>query len=674
MRLDLSVLNDAQRRAVTHGVGPLLVLAGAGSGKTRVIIYRIAERIRRGAAPERILGITFTNKAAAEMRERLARMYPRLNPGPWLSTFHSLGHSLLRAEHEPAGLRRNFPIYDEADSRGVLTEEMRAIVGMSEAEKNLDAARRAISNWKNRFVSATDAVERAGDSAEYLQARIYARYAERLRGLGAVDFDDLIYLPVRLIEDNADVRARWTSRFDTVLVDEYQDTNTSQYSFARLLAGPREDLTVVGDDDQSIYAFRGAEIEKILSFRRDFPGAEIITLEENYRSFATILAAANAVISHNPHRHPKTLRSMRGAGEKIQFLELEDEDHEAEEVVGRAMDAGRRGIPYEEQAILLRSAMQARPFEEKLRFFNIPYTIIGARSFFDRREVRDVLAYARLLVFPEDDIAALRILNTPRRGFGEGSRDKVDQRARTQKQPVLAILAELDAIEGISGVARDGAAALLQAIAAARAALGQGALAALRQLLDAVNYTQALREMAADGVEYDLRQKSVASLYASLERYEREHGPGCLEQYLIGLTLATHTDRDDAAAQKQLTLLTFHGAKGLEFRRVALVGLEDDIIPHRRAVTEGGDSAIEEERRLFYVAITRARDELLMTRCLSRRKYGREVDAEESRFLLEIPEQLVSREALVRSKEAPVDPQVAAAYLAEMRARHEQQR
>ena len=307
MRLDLSVLNEEQREAVTAGDGPLLVLAGAGTGKTRVIVYRIAHLIQRGTPGNRILGITFTNKAAKEMDERLGRMYPDLDPRPWLSTFHSLGFRLLRMEHEALGFRKRFPIYDESDSRGVLTEVLREIVGVTGAENTFDDVRRAISIWKNRLRSPEEALDESEGDDAFLRARAYARYQDRLDGLNAVDFDDLIYRPVRLLEENDEVRQRWTERFDHVLIDEYQDSNTAQYRLARALVGERENLCVVGDDDQSIYAFRGAEVEKILSFQRDFPRARTVTLEANYRSVGTILDAANAVIGCNPRRHSKRL-------------------------------------------------------------------------------------------------------------------------------------------------------------------------------------------------------------------------------------------------------------------------------------------------------------------------------------------------------------------------------
>ncbi|MCA8960387.1 MAG: UvrD-helicase domain-containing protein [Planctomycetes bacterium] len=653
---------------MTAGRGPLLVLAGAGSGKTRVITYRIAHLIQGGSSPDRILGITFTNKAAREMKERLLRMYPDMKPVPWLSTFHSLGYRILKIEHERLGYRKNFPIYDDADSRGVLTEEMRSVVGMSEAEKNLEAARREISHWKARFVAPEQALEEADDDTTYLRARIYARYSDRLASLNAVDFDDLIYLPVRLVRDHEDVRDRWTSRFDCVLVDEYQDSNTAQYEFSRLLAGPDQNLTVVGDDDQSIYAFRGAEVEKILSFRRDFPRASVVTLEENYRSVGTILDAANAVIANNLRRHPKTMRSVRGAGSPIPYLTFEDEALEAEEVVNRVRAAKSRGLKFADQAILLRSAIQARPLEEKLRFYQVPYTIIGARSFFDRREVRDVIAYLRLLVLPEDDIAALRILNTPKRGWGAGSREKLDTFARESKIPILEALRRLEEIPGVSSAARSGADDLIGALDRASAKVEIDGPGALRDLLEEVRYDFAIREMATDSSDYDARKRSVQFILDIVGRHQERKGPGKLREFLTGLSLDSSRGETETH-EDTLTLLTFHGAKGLEFRRVTLVGIDDDLIPHKKSVKEGGDKAIDEERRLFYVAITRAMDEILMTRAATRRQFGREVETIESRFVAEIPEELVVRKDVARADDTPVDQETRDDFMAQLRAR-----
>ncbi len=669
MRLDLSELNPDQRRAVTAENRPLLVLAGAGSGKTKVITYRIAYLIQSGVPSDAVVGITFTNKAAKEMRDRLRAMYPDLKPFPLLSTFHALGLRILRAEARALDYRPRFPIYDEGETRGILLEEVRSFIGLSEAEKNLDHLRRQISRWKNRFITPDAAVDDADDDETYMQARIYQRYQARLAGLNAVDFDDLIYLPTRLLTIDDGLRSKWTRKFQALLIDEYQDSNSAQFQFARLLAGREERITVVGDDDQSIYAFRGAEVERILSFERDFPHATRVTLDQNYRSLGYILEAANAVIGHNSKRHQKRLEPVRPGTGKVTLFVYPDEQTEAEDVVSRCIQAARRGVPYHEQAILIRSAIQARPFEEKLRFFDVPYTVVGTRSFFDRREVRDLLAYLRVLVIPEDDIATLRILNVPRRGWGTGSREKLDQFARDNRISVSAALNRLDEIPGISGSARAGSTALLTVLEAGRSKLEASASAALRYVASEIDYDQALSEVSKDIHELDFRRQGVEAFMKTVERFEERHGSEKIDTFLQNLLI--DRDASDGDQSGKLTLLTFHGAKGLEFRRAVLAGIEDELIPHRRAVQEGGELAIDEERRLFYVALTRARDELILTRALTRRKFGRTLETLPSRFLAEIPEELVVTKQVENGDDEPVDADTAADYLAQLRAKFE---
>ncbi|MEM7166418.1 MAG: UvrD-helicase domain-containing protein [Planctomycetota bacterium] len=668
MRLDLSPLNPEQLSAVTAPPGPLLVLAGAGTGKTRVITYRMAHQIKGGMPGDKILAITFTNRAAREMKERLLRMYPDLDPCPTISTFHSLGYSILRKEYKALEYRRKFPIYDSADAGGVLTEVLRDIVGATTAQKKLEVVTREVSNFKNRFLSPEAALEAAQDDDDYFYARAYQKYQERLRGLNAVDFDDLIYLPVRLIEENPELADRWTQAFSSVLVDEYQDSNTSQYRFARLLSGVNENLCVVGDDDQSIYAFRGAEVEKILSFRRDFPNAEVVTLERNYRSVQTILNAANAVIANNPKRHDKALKSARGEGGKIQLLELEDEEAEAEEVVLRIKEARQRGVRFAEQAILLRSAIQARPFEEKLRFYDIAYTIVGGRSFYDRREVKDVLAYLRLLLEPADDIAALRILNTPKRGWGKGSREKLDQWARDHNCSIVQALREAPNIGGIPAATCAAGIELAAQLEEYATRVDGGAADTAQAFFEEIGLQQALAEFSTDPQDLEYRRRNADSVIEALRRYEARAGLGNLEKFLRGITLDT-TEQEDEADVDRLTLLTFHGAKGLEFRCVYLVGLEDQLIPHARAMAEGGDAALEEERRLFYVAVTRAQDHLVMTRAAMRRRFGREFEGEESRFIAEIPEELLTRKAISAQDEEAAGEEAVEDFLQQMRAK-----
>ncbi len=654
MRLDLDVLNPEQREAVEHPGGPLLVLAGAGTGKTRVITYRIAHLMaQQGIQGDRILGITFTNKAAREMRNRLQRMYPDLDPMPVLSTFHGFGLALIRQEHRSCGLRSRFPIYDDSDVRSVLTEIVRHLAGMSQAEARVDDVKGVISRWKSQFLAPERALEASADSFEELCARAFLRYRDRMKGLNAVDFDDLIQLPVLLLEQDEEARKRWSGRYDHLLIDEYQDTNSAQFRLARALVGEQQNLCVVGDDDQSIYRFRGAEVEKILSFRKDFPAAHVVTLERNYRSVGSILEAAHAVISRNPNRHPKKLISQRGPGSPIPFLICDGEMEEASEVVRSIHEARRSGLPLSKQAVLLRSAIQARPFEEKLRFYEIPYTIIGGMSFFDRREVRDVVAYLRCVVFPTDDIALLRILNTPRRGFGGVARERIDEQARSSGRGVQEVLKDPQVLEKISALSRKGARQLVDALDTARAQLASDGRKALCQLLEDVKYDDQLKEIAGtDPMELESRRSVIDGLLDSISHYESKHGPGNLQEWLRNITLEPRDDGSEEQGEV-LTLMTFHGAKGLEFPLVHLVGVEEGLIPHRRALAEDGDAGEEEERRLMYVAMTRAMDHLIISMARQRRRYGKDLECEESRFVLDIPqEHLVRRE--IQEQERPV--------------------
>ena len=667
MRLDLSLLNEHQREAVEYGDGPLLVLAGAGTGKTRVITYRMSHLMaHRSVTGDRILGFTFTNKAAREMRERLERMYPDLDPCPQLSTFHSFGLRFLREEHRACGMRSRFPIYDDSDTRAVILEILREIGGLNAAERDVDSVRASISRWKMDFVSPEAALDGAVDDFEEIQARAYLRYRDRMKGFNAVDFDDLIHLPVQLLEGNEELRTRWQQKFDYLLIDEYQDTNSAQYRFARALVDDRQNLCVVGDDDQSIYGFRGAEVEKILSFKKDFPLAHVITLENNYRSVASILEPANSVIAKNPRRHPKKLVSMRGEGDPIHFSIYDGEQEEASSVVAKVQRARKLGVPLSKQAILLRSAIQARPFEEKLRFFEIPYTIIGGRSYFDRREIRDALSFLRALVFPEDDIALLRILNVPKRGFGKAAREVIDECSRNRGISVQAVLEDPGMMSAVSPAGQKGGQKLMEAVHAARGELNHDGSEALKQLLEEVVYDDHLKEIAGgDPQDLEARRTAVESLIESVARFESNKGQGKLDQWLRDISLDADSDEDHGG--EVLTLMTFHGAKGLEFPVVHLVGVEEGLIPHRRAISEDPDKGEEEERRLMYVAMTRAMDQLHLSMARTRRRAGRDMECEESRFLADISEELLIREEVREADRPPVTGEEARSRLDQLR-------
>jgi len=642
----LRELNDAQREAVMTTDGPLLVLAGAGTGKTRVITYRIAHLLLRGVAPENILGVTFTNKAAREMRERIAALTGGRKPrGLTLSTFHALGVRILRAECAAIGLRKNFTICDASDQVSRLRTVLRDIKGPVSAG-DARAILATISLAKNRLASPEDLVDDATDEYDYLIARAYLRYQEGLKTQNCVDFDDLILLPARLLESSPEICAHYRQRFRWLLVDEYQDTNGAQYRFTRALVDPaRRNVCVVGDDDQSIYGFRGAEMDKILRFEQDFPGARVVKLEENYRSTSDILELANAVISQNAGRHPKRLRATAGRGAPVRWVTVPSSEDEVDWIVREILDlTQRRGSRPDDIAILMRSAMQARPFEEKLRLRRIPYRLIGGQSYFDRKEVRDAIAYWNVAHNPSDDMSLLRIINTPRRGIGNTTIARLDALARDRKESLVATLERVAAgAEGFSSAVRAGAKGLSDAFARAQERARAGRFEELcRGLLDDVSYRDALAELYSDPLTLQSRWGAVEDLLSSVKRFDESpasDGPESFGEFLAALALQGDDDHEDRDEHQHagLVLQTLHSAKGLEYPVVFLIGVEDESLPHRKSI-EDGDRGIEEERRLFYVGITRARQVLYLTSATFRSAYGKEHLRRPSRFLSELRE------------------------------------
>jgi len=633
----LADLNDAQRTAVTTTEGPLLVLAGAGTGKTRVITYRIANLLGRGVKPESILAVTFTNKAAKEMRERVASLAGGSQKGMTISTFHSLGVRILRSEHEAAGLRPGFSITDESDQLSLVRTVLRDLRGGA-APVEPKAVLAAISRAKNKFILPEDVLEQASDDWTHLLAECYSRYQTGLRDRNCVDFDDLILLPVLCLEKNEEISRKYKLRFRYVLVDEYQDTNSSQYRFLQAIVGPDRNLCVVGDDDQSIYAFRGAEMDKILGFERDFPGAKVVKLEENYRSTTQILSLANAVISSNLSRHQKTLRSTLGEGAKVRWVTAPDETAEVGFVLHEILKLTEvEKVPLRAIAILIRAAIQARPFEEKLRLRRIPYTLVGGQSYFDRKEIRDVLAYWRVAVNPHDEISLLRILNVPRRGFGSASIAKLEDLARARKTCFLEAMALAASGEGgFTPAIRTACGHVRDLFAHARERIEKRELVtAARELVLEASYKEAVDDLYPDPLTRQARWATVEDLFSYLEAWHKENPHGELTEYLEALALREETEKEDQEDRRGLTIMTLHSAKGLEFPHVYLVGVEEDILPHRRSQAEG-DSGIEEERRLFYVGITRAQRTLTITQAATRVLYGEPRPRKPSRFLEEV--------------------------------------
>ncbi len=630
-------LNPKQREAVRHLEGPLLVLAGAGSGKTRVITAKIAHLIENaGIAARHITAVTFTNKAAREMKGRVGRLLdPDAGRGLSISTFHTLGLNILRRELKAAGLRPGFSIFDEQDVEQLLSE----LSKKGEADKDtLRRARWQISAWKNDLVEPEAALNDADNDIEAFHAALYGAYQRALRVYNAVDFDDLILLPVTLLRTDPALRERWQNRIRYLLVDEYQDTNGAQYELVKLLVGVRSALTVVGDDDQSIYAWRGARPENLVRLREDFPRLHVIKLEQNYRSTGRILHAANTLIANNEHVFEKKLWSELGPGDLLRVVNCKDEEDEAGRVVSEIIHQRfNSGAPFSSFAILYRGNHQARPFEKALRTQNIPYFLSGGTSFFSRSEVKDVMGYLRLLVNPDDDSAFLRVINTPRREIGTGTLDKLSRYAGTRRCSLLGAIDEF----GLDGVLPTRAVSRLREFSGwlhglARTAESAPAADSAQQLLRDLDYRDWLNQTSNSDKVAQRRWENVEELVAWLEKLQDNEGRGeTLAQMVNHLALMDILERQDEEDNgDRIVLMTLHGAKGLEFPHVFLVGMEEELLPHRSSIEEDN---IAEERRLAYVGLTRAQRTLVMT-CAERRRRGGELTrCEPSRFLQELP-------------------------------------
>jgi ATP-dependent DNA helicase Rep len=632
-------LNAEQQRAVDYLDGPLLVLAGAGSGKTRVITHKIARLVRSGRVPAAcIAAVTFTNKAAREMRERVGGLLDAETAAALrVSTFHRLGLDILRREYAHAGLRRNFTILDAGDARGLLKDLLRQ--DNADTEEALEKAGSRISAWKNDLILPEAALASAEDGETATRARQYAAYQEALASYNAVDFDDLIALPVEVLRREPEALAAWRRRIRYLLGDEYQDTNGAQYELMRLLIGEDGAFTVVGDDDQSIYAWRGARPDNLQSLARDYPGLAVIKLEQNYRSSGRILDAANALIAHNPHLFEKSLRSALGAGDQVRVIRARDGRDEADRIAG---ELTRRQLAGEGRwgdfAILYRSNHQSRAFEQALRAQNVPYRVTGGPSFFERGEVKDVMAYLRLIVNGADDAAFLRIVNVPRREIGVATVRRLGEYAAARSQPLLYACLEA----GLHGVLDGRTVARLQAFARliveAEDALGRDGESAhrfVRGLLERIGYRDWLRDSSRDPRQAERCLENVDELTGWFERAGRdERAPG-LRELLARISLLDMLDRENGEKDTDaVTLMTLHAAKGLEFPHVYLVGFEESLLPHRNSA---GDEAIAEERRLAYVGMTRAMRSLVISHASRRKRYGEVIECEPSRFLADLP-------------------------------------
>ncbi len=650
----LDGLNPQQAAAVTHQGGPLLVVAGAGSGKTRVLVHRIGWLLsQRQVQPGGLLAITFTNKAAGEMKERVAALVGPRAKAMWVSTFHSMCVRLLRAEHAHLGRTSTFSVYDQADAQRLMTLVARDLdVDVKRFPPRSLSAQ--VSNLKNELVDPDTARERADDFVAKQVAEVYVVYQRRLRQSNAFDFDDLIMEAVGLLQAFPDVAEHYRRRFRHVLVDEYQDTNHAQYTLVRELVGtssergieglPPAELCVVGDADQSIYAFRGADIRNILEFERDYPDATVVLLEQNYRSTQTILSAANAVISRNAGRKPKNLWSDSGSGAKITGYVADNEHDEAAFVaaeVDRLHDAGT--LRPADIAVFYRTNAQSRVFEEVFIRVGLPYKVVGGVRFYERREVRDLLAYLRVVANPTDTVSLRRILNTPRRGLGDKTEELLERYAGRERQPfswAVDAAADVPGLQPRAVKALEEFAALLAELRA-QAADGLGPAEVLGILLQRTGY---LAELEADGsIEAEGRVENLQELVGVAREFAERVEGGTVAEFLEQVSLVADADSipddDDPAAGGVVTLMTLHNAKGLEFPAVFLTGLEDGIFPHIRSL--GDAQELEEERRLAYVGITRARQRLYLSRATVRSAWGQTAYNPASRFLDEIPDELV---------------------------------
>jgi DNA helicase-2/ATP-dependent DNA helicase PcrA len=638
-------LNEPQREAVQTLGGPLLVLAGAGSGKTRVVTFRIANLIRHGVPPERILAVTFTNKAAGEMQERIAGLIGKggkLAKGqarPEIGTFHSQCVRILRRHARRLEYPTAFAIYDRGDQESMARGVLRQLKLPNEAIRPADLLN-ILGSWKNASIGPEQAMAAAQTDKEHLAASAYRRYQEGLKACGAMDFDDLLLNTERLFAEHQDVRQAEAGRFDHVLVDEYQDTNGSQYRIIRALAEGHRNLCVVGDDDQSIYGWRGADVTHILNFSTDWPDAKVVRLEQNYRSVGAILTMANTLIRFNTNRHDKQLIAARPAGTRPRILQLKDEIEESKLIVGEiARILERKHYEPREIAILFRTKEQPRLFETELRKAKIPYILLGSQSFFDRREIRDVLAYLKWIDQPDDEVSLLRVINTPPRGLGTKTVEQIIKRAVATGRSAWAVCSDAAAVADLPPAARRGIDNLRMLLSDVRMKANTGTLAeSLQTLLERTQYMDEIRRLYDQEEERESRSNSLQEVVNSIAAYEERASQPSLSEFLAEIALAGRemgSEKDKAAARNAVWLLTLHAAKGLEFPVVYMAGMEEGILPHHRSVA-GEEDEIAEERRLCYVGITRAQETLTLSMCLARRKWGKLRPTDPSRFLYEI--------------------------------------
>ncbi|MBT0015774.1 DNA helicase Rep [Vibrio alginolyticus] len=634
-------LNPSQDEAVKYVSGPCLVLAGAGSGKTRVITNKIAYLVQQcGYKARNIAAVTFTNKAAREMKERVGQTLGKgESKGLMVSTFHTLGLNIIKREYKHLGLKAGFSLFDDQDQLALLKEL---------TEKQLDGDKdllrqllSCISNWKNDMLTPEQAKARAQGEQQQLFAFCFDMYQKQMKAYNALDFDDLILMPVLLLRNHEDVRQRWQNRIRYLLVDEYQDTNTSQYELVKLIVGERGRLTVVGDDDQSIYSWRGAKPQNLVLLGEDYPNLRLIKLEQNYRSTSRILRAANILIANNPHVYEKSLFSEIPDGEKLKVLLAKNEEHEAERVTGELIaHKFLNRTEYKDYAILYRGNHQSRLIEKSLMQNRVPYKISGGTSFFARAEIKDIMAYLRVLVNPDDDNAFLRIVNTPRREIGSVTLEKLGSYANMRGKSLFESSFEMGLEQHLTGRGLENLRRFTQWLVAIADQAERGdTVEAVRSLVRDIHYEDWLYETSASPKAAEMRMKNVSDLYswivADLEGDNYDQEEKTLKEVVQRLTLRDMMERGEEDEDSDaVQLMTLHASKGLEFPYVYLIGSEEGILPHQTSIDEDN---VEEERRLMYVGITRAQRELTFTMCKERRQFGELIKPTQSRFLDELP-------------------------------------
>ncbi len=670
--VDLGKLNPPQREAAGHGAGPLLILAGAGSGKTRVITFRIAHLLDQGVPPEAICAVTFTNKAAEEMRERVSHLVNNRSVASKLTigTFHALGLQVLRTERKALGVPRGFVIYDGSDQMGLIREAMRSI---HDGDRRLDAKAilARISLAKNAFIGPDEFKGNPADDYDAMTVHVYPKYQEQLRSCAAFDFDDLIVEPVRLWQKDPDARERWSSKFQYVMVDEFQDTNRAQLRMVQALIQKHNNLVVVGDDDQSIYSWRGADPSNILGFDKLFPTAKIVKLEQNYRSTKSILAAANTVIANNKDRHGKTLWSQLGDGELITHAVASTAEAEAQWVAREIVTLVKGGRRWSDIAILYRSNIQSKLLEEELRTHEVPYVMYGGQQFYERKEVKDILAYLRIAVSPRDELALRRVINYPTRGVGAQSIDKLVATAHGSGATMWDALETTE----VTGPARTGIEKFKTAVERLRHGIenGHNLVDSTKSLIEDIGLYDDLRSASPSLSAAQRRIDNVQGLLNSLQRWmDKGKGMDKLAEYLRHMSLdSSNDDKKDTEGEK-VVLTTLHGAKGLEFPVCFMIGLEEELLPHARTLNPQATDVMDadhatdvsEERRLCYVGITRAQRKLYLTRATTRVSRGRIMPRTPSRFLLEIPDELLEIRDLGEEARQKVPTEEVASFFA----------